>query len=248
MIAYLFHMVHWSLIIRSGMAAQQSFLSSMSKLSSLKLWVCAYFAWIGALLFYKINCYAAIHGRIWMNNVPNEIKIFMLSSTEISFVIYFFILRNLQSNPGFLFFFNSHCMFLYQQNTNIEKNYFASEQSKRALNFFLIFTIQNCCFYSIFLLVLQISFYHFYNIKFFANLYVPKTDAGLIIIHMKSPFSKGIRPIKLSSENDPWYLNVSDCMRCNITKPSPKKPPCPRNVKPLYVHWKSIQNIVRNSL
>ena len=41
-------------------------------------------------MFYKIDCCAAIHGRIWMNNVPNKSRIIMLSCTEISFVISFF--------------------------------------------------------------------------------------------------------------------------------------------------------------
>ena len=63
---------------------------------------------------HKIDCWAAIYGRIWMNNVPNESRIIMLSRTKTSFVYIFLILRNLESNPGFLFFllfsFNSHCM------------------------------------------------------------------------------------------------------------------------------------------
>ena len=65
-------------------------------------------------MFYKIDCCAAIHGCIWMNNVPNESRIIMLSCTEISFVIYLFsILRNFKSNPGLLFkkltLYNSYC-------------------------------------------------------------------------------------------------------------------------------------------
>ena len=53
--------------------------------------------------FYKIYCCAAIHGRIWMNNIPNQSSLIMLSCTEIRFVISFFfsILRNLESNSGF---------------------------------------------------------------------------------------------------------------------------------------------------
>ena len=50
---------------------------------------------------YKIYCCAAIHGRIWMNNVPNESKIIMLSCTKISVVIYIFQARV----PFFPFFF-----------------------------------------------------------------------------------------------------------------------------------------------
>ena len=50
-------------------------------------------------MFYKIDCCAAIHGRIWINNVPNESRIIMKSV-----LLYLFsILRNLESNPGFLF-------------------------------------------------------------------------------------------------------------------------------------------------
>ena len=45
-------------------------------------------------MFYKIDCCAAIHGWIWMNNVPHESRILMLSCWS---------LRNLESNPGFLF-------------------------------------------------------------------------------------------------------------------------------------------------
>ena len=58
-------------------------------------------------MFYNIDCCAAIHGRIWMNNVPNERRIIMLSCTVISFVIFFpnFFNRNLESNLGFILFF-----------------------------------------------------------------------------------------------------------------------------------------------
>ena len=41
-------------------------------------------------MFYQIDCCAAIHGQIWMNNVPNWSRLIMLSCTEISFVISFF--------------------------------------------------------------------------------------------------------------------------------------------------------------
>ena len=40
-------------------------------------------------MLYKIYCCAAIHGRIWINNVLNESRIIILSWTEISFVIFF---------------------------------------------------------------------------------------------------------------------------------------------------------------
>ena len=36
--------------------------------------------------WHVLHCRAAIHGQIWMNNVPNERRI-MLSCTEMSFVI-----------------------------------------------------------------------------------------------------------------------------------------------------------------
>ena len=54
-------------------------------------------------MFYNIDCFAAIHGRIWKNYVPNYIRIIMLACTTISFVIFFLkFLRQLESNPGFL--------------------------------------------------------------------------------------------------------------------------------------------------
>ena len=52
-------------------------------------------------MFYKIDSCAAIHGRIWMNNVPNESRIIMLSCTEISFVISFFDFEKFWVKPGF---------------------------------------------------------------------------------------------------------------------------------------------------
>ena len=45
-------------------------------------------------MFYKIDWFSALHGRIWMNNLPNESSIIILSWTEISSVISFSILRN----------------------------------------------------------------------------------------------------------------------------------------------------------
>ena len=63
-------------------------------------------------MFYKTDCCAAVHGRIWMNNVPNESRIIMLSCTEISFVIYFFrFWKFFESNSGFLFFFFLHTLY-----------------------------------------------------------------------------------------------------------------------------------------
>ena len=60
-------------------------------------------------MFYKIYCCAAIHGCIWMNNVPNESRICMPSCTEISFVISFFTIKKFWIKPGFPFL-NSHCI------------------------------------------------------------------------------------------------------------------------------------------
>ena len=110
----------------------------MSKLSSSKFChstQCSADAWIVALLwklpqmqscsannanldknnvdmFYKIDCCATIHGQIWMNNVPNESRIILLSCTEISFVKYiyifffFFLVK-----PGFPIFFLTHTVY-----------------------------------------------------------------------------------------------------------------------------------------
>ena len=64
--------------------------------------------------FYKIDCCAAIHGGIWMNNVPNKHRIFMLSRAKISLLYIFSNLEKFESNPcRFPFFFNSHCMYMY---------------------------------------------------------------------------------------------------------------------------------------
>ena len=61
------------------------------------------------LTFYKIDCCAATHGRMWMNNIPNESRIIMLSCTDISCCC-FFLGGELRVNPGFPFFFYSHCI------------------------------------------------------------------------------------------------------------------------------------------
>ena len=45
-------------------------------------------------LFYKIDCCAAIHGRIWMNNVPNESIIFMLLMQRNQFSCFNFETKN----------------------------------------------------------------------------------------------------------------------------------------------------------
>ena len=82
-------------------------------------------------MFYKIDCCAAIHCRIWMNNVPNESRIILLSCTEISLlyifarVLFFFFFSCLfiVVKPGFpwlflsfflffLFFLKSHCILI----------------------------------------------------------------------------------------------------------------------------------------
>ena len=62
-------------------------------------------------MFYKIDCCDVIYHWIWMNNLPNESRIIMLSCTEISFVIYnifVFCFLKFGVKPGFLAF-NSHC-------------------------------------------------------------------------------------------------------------------------------------------
>ena len=55
------------------------------------------------ICFHKIDCCAAIRGRIWMNNISNESRIIMLSCTEISFVISFFDFGKFWVNPDFPF-------------------------------------------------------------------------------------------------------------------------------------------------
>ena len=60
--------------------------------------------------FDKIDCCAVIHGRIWMNIVPNWSRIIMLSCTEISFVIYLsFFFWEIWSQTRVSSFLNSHC-------------------------------------------------------------------------------------------------------------------------------------------
>ena len=54
---------------------------------------------------YKIDCCAgSIHGQIWMNNVPNESCIIMLSCTDFSFVISFFDFEKFGVKLKFPFF------------------------------------------------------------------------------------------------------------------------------------------------
>ena len=62
-------------------------------------------------LFYKLNCCAAIHGRIWMNDVPNESRIIMLSCTEVSFVISFFRFWGILIRTRVSFFFFTHTVY-----------------------------------------------------------------------------------------------------------------------------------------
>ena len=61
--------------------------------------------------FYKIYCCAAIHGRIWRNNVPHERRRIMLSCTEISFVISFFNFEKFGVKPGFPFL--THTVYMH---------------------------------------------------------------------------------------------------------------------------------------
>ena len=115
------------------MAAQQSLLLSMSKLSPSKFChctQCSVDAWIFVLLwklpqmpscntnnanldktnfemFYKIDCCAAIHGQIWMNSVRNESRMIVLSCTEKNWKfcdIFFFNFEKFGVKPGFSFF------------------------------------------------------------------------------------------------------------------------------------------------
>ena len=58
-------------------------------------------------MFYQFYCCAAINGQIWMNNVPNESRIIMLSCTEISFVISVSNFEKVGVKPGFFSFINS---------------------------------------------------------------------------------------------------------------------------------------------
>ena len=64
--------------------------------------------------FYKIDCCAAIHGRIWMSNVPNESRIIMLhvynawKCTEFCYLFFFSFLEKFGVKLGFPFFFTSH--------------------------------------------------------------------------------------------------------------------------------------------
>ena len=53
-------------------------------------------------MFYKIDCCAALHGRMWMNNVPNWNRLIMLSCTEICFGISIFNFEKFGVKPGFL--------------------------------------------------------------------------------------------------------------------------------------------------
>ena len=53
-------------------------------------------------MFYEISCSAAIHDRIWMNNVPSEYLCYHACNKSV--LLYLLSsLRNLESSPGFLF-------------------------------------------------------------------------------------------------------------------------------------------------
>ena len=55
-------------------------------------------------MIYKTDCCAAIHGQIWMNNVPNESRMIMLSCTEISLLLYLFLSLEIWSQTQVSFF------------------------------------------------------------------------------------------------------------------------------------------------
>ena len=131
MITYLFffHMVHWSFILGQGWLLSNHFCKACQNClhPSFEFVQCSTQcradAWNVALLwklpqrpscsananldknnfdmFNKIDCCAAIHGQIWMNNIPNERRIIMLSGTEINFVISFFNFEKFGVKPGF---------------------------------------------------------------------------------------------------------------------------------------------------
>ena len=130
MVAYLFffHMVHWSFILGQGWLLSNHFCKACQnclrpssvivhnavRMHELLLCcersrICHHIMQhkhklrpIFFDMFYKIDCCAAVHGRIWMNNVPNESKIIMLSCTE-SVMLYFFDFEKFGVKPWFLF-------------------------------------------------------------------------------------------------------------------------------------------------
>ena len=54
-------------------------------------------------MFYKIDCCAAIHGQIWMNNVPNESKLNYAMMHWNKFCCIFFQFEKIGVKPGFPF-------------------------------------------------------------------------------------------------------------------------------------------------
>ena len=97
------HMVHWSFAMSQGWLLSNHFCKARQNClrpSFALLWKLPQMPSCRANnanldknnfdMFYKIDWCAAIHGRIWINNVPNESSIIMLSCTDISFVISFF--------------------------------------------------------------------------------------------------------------------------------------------------------------
>ena len=91
-------------------------------------------------MFYKIDCCAAIHGRMWMHNVPNESRLIMLPCTDISFVIYLFFLQfwKIWSQPR-VSFFNSHCTVLLKKGIQ-----FAKSSQINISNYFQTIIIRFC--------------------------------------------------------------------------------------------------------
>ena len=134
--------------IGSGMATQQSFLESMSKLSSSRFGVC-YTTQCGCMnccfvvkasaqmpswgannanldknnfdIFYQIDCCAAIYGRMWTNNAPNESRITMLSCTEI-ILLYLFRLWEILSQTRVSFLTHTVYIGSYYQLCNCGKH------------------------------------------------------------------------------------------------------------------------------
>ena len=118
-------MVHWLFILGRGWLLSNNFVNRVKTVfvKFCHSTQCITDAWILALLwklpqihscsannanldkfnfdmFYQTYCCTAIHGRIWMKNIPNERIIIMPSCTEISFISFV----DFESNPGFPFF------------------------------------------------------------------------------------------------------------------------------------------------
>ena len=78
-------------------------------------------------MFYQIDCCAAIHGWIWMHNVPNESRILMVSCTVLSFAISVFDFEKFGVKPWFFFFFffffgggGSHTVYTYPKKYSVQ--------------------------------------------------------------------------------------------------------------------------------